>query len=58
MNLVIIKINPHFFNLQVGEEDHPEFQKIVELIPSIMFKGQSAKITTPIDLQKLLPGKV
>jgi len=41
--------------LEVGEEDHPEIEKICELIPNIMFKGQSTKITSPIDPEKFLP---
>lgn len=43
-------------NLKVGPDDHPEIEKIVSLIPKIMFKGQTEKIPFPIDPVKFLPG--
>ncbi|XP_069702534.1 carbonic anhydrase [Periplaneta americana] len=40
--------------LKVGKE-HPEFQKIVELIPKIYHRGEGTDIEEPIDPVKLLP---
>lgn len=44
-------------NLQVGPDDHPEIEKIVSLIPNIMFRDQKEEITSPIDPAKFLPGE-
>lgn len=41
--------------LQVGPDEHPEIEKIVSMIPKIMFKDQKEKIQRPIDPIKFLP---
>ncbi|XKL65152.1 hypothetical protein PGB90_005238 [Kerria lacca] len=41
--------------LEVESQDHPEIDKIVSLIPKIMFKGQKENISFSIDPAKLLP---
>ncbi|KAK7604861.1 hypothetical protein V9T40_006047 [Parthenolecanium corni] len=40
---------------EVGPDDHPEIEKIVSLIPNIMFRDQKEEITSPIDPAKFLP---
>uniref|UniRef100_A0A8D9EPF5 Carbonic anhydrase n=1 Tax=Cacopsylla melanoneura TaxID=428564 RepID=A0A8D9EPF5_9HEMI len=40
--------------LEAGDEDHPEFEKIVNAIPGIQYRGQKTRLD-PIAPSKLLP---
>lgn len=42
--------------IEVGEDPHPEFDKLCKLLDKIRFKNQKASFMEPFDVEQFLPG--
>ena len=42
--------------IQVGEKDHPEFEKVIKVFQNIHYKDMTAKFRDEIHPENFLPG--